>query len=111
MASYPWARTASNFLMDRSGCSCTQPHATTRWIFRRLRARGADFRFPGLDEQEPRHTNVIHVRNSYRSPHERGARHPRQAPKRAGMKKATFVRKLIRDEEIVTGADALAWSE
>lgn len=31
--------------------------------------------------------------------------------KRAGMKKATFVRKLIRDEEIVTGADALAWSE
>jgi hypothetical protein len=31
--------------------------------------------------------------------------------RRAGMKKATFVRKLIRDEEIVTGADALAWSE
>jgi len=31
--------------------------------------------------------------------------------KRAGMKKATFVRKLIRDEEIITGADALAWSE
>jgi len=31
--------------------------------------------------------------------------------KRAGMKKATFVRKLIRDEEIVTGADALGWSE
>jgi len=31
--------------------------------------------------------------------------------KRAGMKKATFVRKLIRDEEILTGADALAWSE
>lgn len=31
--------------------------------------------------------------------------------KRAGMKKATFVRKLIRDEEIVTGADALTWSE
>jgi hypothetical protein len=31
--------------------------------------------------------------------------------KRAGMKKATFVRKLIREEEIVTGADALAWSE
>jgi len=31
--------------------------------------------------------------------------------KRAGMKKATFVRKLIRDEEIVTGADALAWGE
>ena len=34
-----------------------------------------------------------------------------QRSKRAGMKKATFVRKLIRDEEIVTGADALAWSE
>ena len=31
--------------------------------------------------------------------------------KRAGMKKATFVRKLIRDEEIVTGSDALAWAE
>lgn len=31
--------------------------------------------------------------------------------KRAGMKKATFVRKLIRDEEIITGADALAVSE
>lgn len=31
--------------------------------------------------------------------------------KRAGMKKATFVRKLIRDEEVVTGADALAWGE
>jgi hypothetical protein len=31
--------------------------------------------------------------------------------KRAGMKKATFVRKLIRENEIVTGADALAWSE
>ena len=31
--------------------------------------------------------------------------------KRAGMKKATFVRKLIRDEEIVTGADALAWAD
>jgi predicted DNA-binding protein len=30
--------------------------------------------------------------------------------KRAGMKKATFVRKLIRDEEIVTGADLLAWA-
>jgi len=29
----------------------------------------------------------------------------------AGMKKATFVRSLIRDEEIVTGADALAWSK
>jgi hypothetical protein len=27
------------------------------------------------------------------------------------MKKATFVRQLIRQEEIVTGADALAWSE
>lgn len=34
-----------------------------------------------------------------------------QRSKRAGMKKATFVRKLIRDEEIVTGADALVWSE
>lgn len=31
--------------------------------------------------------------------------------KRAGMKKATFVRKLIRDEEIVTGSDALAWAD
>jgi predicted DNA-binding protein len=30
--------------------------------------------------------------------------------KRAGMRKATFVRKLIRDEEIVTGADLLAWA-
>jgi len=30
--------------------------------------------------------------------------------KRAGMKKATFVRKLIRDEDIVTGADLLAWA-
>ena len=30
--------------------------------------------------------------------------------KRAGMKKATFVRKLIRDEEIVTGADLLVWA-
>ena len=29
--------------------------------------------------------------------------------KRAGMKKATFVRKLIRDEEIITGADLLSW--
>jgi len=29
--------------------------------------------------------------------------------KQAGMKKATFVRQLIRQEEIVTGADALAW--
>jgi hypothetical protein len=31
--------------------------------------------------------------------------------KQAGMKKATFVRKLIRQEEIVTGADLLAWAE
>lgn len=31
--------------------------------------------------------------------------------KRAGMKKATFVRKLICDEEIATGADLLAWAE
>lgn len=31
--------------------------------------------------------------------------------KRAGMKKATFVRKLIREEEIVSGADLLLWSE
>jgi hypothetical protein len=31
--------------------------------------------------------------------------------KRAGMKKATFVRKLIRDEEIITGADLSAWSD
>jgi hypothetical protein len=31
--------------------------------------------------------------------------------KRAGMKKATFVRKLIREEEIVTGADLLIWTE
>lgn len=31
--------------------------------------------------------------------------------KRAGMNKAAFVRKLIRDEEIGTGADALAWGE
>jgi hypothetical protein len=30
--------------------------------------------------------------------------------KRAGMKRATFVRKLIRDEEIVTGADLVAWA-
>ncbi len=30
--------------------------------------------------------------------------------KRAGMKKATFVRKLIRDEEIITGADFLSWA-
>ena len=31
--------------------------------------------------------------------------------KRAGMKKATFVRKLIRDEEITTGADLTAWAD
>ena len=31
--------------------------------------------------------------------------------KLAGMKKATFVRKLIREEEIVTGADLHAWAE
>ena len=31
--------------------------------------------------------------------------------KRAGMKKATFVRKLIRDEEIVTGADLVTWAD
>lgn len=31
--------------------------------------------------------------------------------KRAGMKKATFVRKLIRDEEIVTGSDLTAWAD
>jgi hypothetical protein len=31
--------------------------------------------------------------------------------KRAGMKKATFVRKLIRDEEIFTGADLLSWAD
>jgi len=31
--------------------------------------------------------------------------------KRAGMKKATFVRKLIRDEEIVTGADLTTWAD
>jgi hypothetical protein len=30
--------------------------------------------------------------------------------KRAGMKKATFVRKLIRDEEILTGADLHSWA-
>jgi hypothetical protein len=29
--------------------------------------------------------------------------------KQAGMKKATFVRKLIREEEIVTGTDLLSW--
>jgi hypothetical protein len=27
------------------------------------------------------------------------------------MKKATFVRKLIRDEEIVTGSDLSAWAD
>ena len=31
--------------------------------------------------------------------------------KRAGMRKATFVRKLIRAEEIVTGADLSAWAD
>lgn len=31
--------------------------------------------------------------------------------KRAGMKKATFVRKLIRDEEIVTGSNLTAWAD
>ena len=31
--------------------------------------------------------------------------------KRAGMKKATFVRKLIREEEIMTGADLSSWAE
>lgn len=31
--------------------------------------------------------------------------------KRAGMKKATFVRKLIRDEEIITGADLVSWAD
>ena len=31
--------------------------------------------------------------------------------KLAGMKKATFVRKLIREEEIVTGTDLHAWAE
>ena len=31
--------------------------------------------------------------------------------KRAGMKKAMFVRKLIRDEEIVTGSDLTAWAD
>ena len=29
---------------------------------------------------------------------------------RAGMKKATFVRKLTRDEEIITGADLPSWA-
>jgi hypothetical protein len=31
--------------------------------------------------------------------------------KRAGLKKATLVRALIREEEIVTASDALAWAE
>lgn len=31
--------------------------------------------------------------------------------RRPGMKKATFVRKLIRDEGIVTGVDLLLWTE
>ncbi len=31
--------------------------------------------------------------------------------KRAGLKKATFVRKLIRDEEIVTGSNLTAWAD
>jgi hypothetical protein len=31
--------------------------------------------------------------------------------KRAGMKEAAFVRKLIRDEEIITGADLSAWAD
>jgi hypothetical protein len=31
--------------------------------------------------------------------------------KRAGMKKATFVRKLIRDEEIATGTELAAWAD
>ena len=31
--------------------------------------------------------------------------------KRAGLKKSTFMRKLIRDEEIVTSDDLLAWAE
>lgn len=35
----------------------------------------------------------------------------RKRSKRAGMKKATFVRKLIRDQEIVTGADLTAWAD
>jgi hypothetical protein len=29
--------------------------------------------------------------------------------RRAGLKKATFVRRLIREEEIATGADLAAW--
>ncbi len=31
--------------------------------------------------------------------------------KRAGLRKSTFLRKLIRDEEIVTSEDALAWAQ
>lgn len=31
--------------------------------------------------------------------------------KRAGMKEAAFVRKLIRAEEIITGADLSAWAD
>lgn len=31
--------------------------------------------------------------------------------KRSAMKEAAFVRKLIRGEEITTGADALVWAE
>ena len=31
--------------------------------------------------------------------------------KHAGMKKATFVRKLIREEEILTGTDLLRWAD
>ena len=31
--------------------------------------------------------------------------------KRAGMKEDAFVRKLIRDEEIITGADLSAWAD
>lgn len=31
--------------------------------------------------------------------------------KRAGMTKGTFVRKLIRDEEIVTSSDLAAWAD
>ena len=31
--------------------------------------------------------------------------------KRAGLKKATLVRALIREEEIATGSEALAWAE
>ncbi len=31
--------------------------------------------------------------------------------KRAGMKEAAFVRRLIRDEEIINGADLSAWAD